>query len=195
MNNEVYMNKRILQKRQTRNMLLKAAKKCFVKNGFLNTPANKIAVEAGVAHGTLFSHFQNKETLILEVIDNEMREIGEAIQELVSQAEGVEDILAKYLDLIIQEEQFFAVLAKEKPFYPLELRRKIIFRESIIRSYIFKKISEEKSYLSDEEITASLNWLFAIIDYYLVSRELFTSGQSVINKFRNSILKTFRKLI
>jgi AcrR family transcriptional regulator len=194
-NDEVEMNKRLLQKRQTRDLLLKAAKKCFIENGFLNTPANKIAVEAGVAHGTLFSHFKNKDTLILEIIDFEMNEIGETIQELIKQAEDVEDILRGYLNLIIREEAFFAVLAKEKPFYFIELRRKLIFRESVIRSYFFDKISEENSHLSDEEITASLNWLFAIINYYLANRELFASGKSVIKKFENSIIKTFKKII
>ena len=143
----------------------------------------------------MFSHFKNKDTLILEIIDFEMNEIGETIQELIKQAEDVEDILRGYLNLIIREEAFFAVLAKEKPFYFIELRRKLIFRESVIRSYFFDKISEENSHLSDEEITASLNWLFAIINYYLANRELFASGKSVIKKFENSIIKTFKKII
>jgi len=189
------MNKRVQQKRETRNLLLKTAKQCFVQDGFLNTPVGKISAEAGVAHGTLFSHFKNKDTLILEVIDIEMGEIGEAIQDLLNQAEEVCDILYQYLTLIIQEEPFFAVLAKETPFYSIELRRKLIFRDSVIRSYFFQKISEENIELSKGEITSALNWLFGTINYYLANKEMYVQTGSVIEKFCTSIIKTFGKII
>lgn len=44
--------------------LLKAALKLFNIYGFDNTPTSRITKEAGVATGTLFNYFENKEELI-----------------------------------------------------------------------------------------------------------------------------------
>ncbi|MEZ4579078.1 MAG: helix-turn-helix domain-containing protein [Desulfobacterales bacterium] len=43
---------------------LKPALLLFVENGIDKTPTSKIASEAGVATGTLFHHFKNKEDLV-----------------------------------------------------------------------------------------------------------------------------------
>lgn len=52
----------ILDKKQ---LILDAALKLFVEQGFHGTPTSKIAKEAGVANGTLFHHFKTKEDLII----------------------------------------------------------------------------------------------------------------------------------
>lgn len=47
--------------------IFKAAIALFSQNGFHGTPTSKIAIEAGVANGTLFHHFSSKEQLINEL--------------------------------------------------------------------------------------------------------------------------------
>jgi len=189
------MNKRELHKQQTRNLLLQTARECFVRDGFLQTPVSKISAQAQVAHGTLFAHFQSKDNLILQVIDLEMSEISAAIEELLIEAEEVGEILQQYLNLLAQKEAFFTVLAKETPFYSLDLRRKLIFRDSVIRSYFFQKISEQNNSLSAAEISSALNWLFGTLNYYLANQEIFVQSGSVIEKFRGTIIHTFKKII
>lgn len=44
--------------------ILNAALKLFIKEGFHGTSTSKIAKEAGVSNGTLFHHFKTKESLI-----------------------------------------------------------------------------------------------------------------------------------
>lgn len=46
-------------------IILNAALKLFVEQGFHGTPTSKIAKEAGVANGTLFHHFNTKDELIV----------------------------------------------------------------------------------------------------------------------------------
>jgi AcrR family transcriptional regulator len=48
-------------------LLLNAALKLFVENGFHGTATAKIAKEAGVANGTLFQYFKTKEDLIISL--------------------------------------------------------------------------------------------------------------------------------
>ena len=50
-----------------RKAILKTALTLFTERGFHNTPTSLIAKEAGVATGTLFHHFKNKEILINEL--------------------------------------------------------------------------------------------------------------------------------
>ncbi|MCK5033837.1 MAG: helix-turn-helix transcriptional regulator, partial [Calditrichia bacterium] len=49
---------------EKREAILKATLNLLVERGFHDTPTSLIAKEAGVATGTLFHHFKNKEELI-----------------------------------------------------------------------------------------------------------------------------------
>ncbi len=48
-----------------KDLLINAALKLFVDNGFHGTATSKIAQEAGVANGTLFQYFKTKDELII----------------------------------------------------------------------------------------------------------------------------------
>jgi len=61
------------QKEQKRQALLQAALDLFAENGFNGASTALIAKRAGVASGTLFFHFKNKEELIHSLF-NEVRE-------------------------------------------------------------------------------------------------------------------------
>ena len=74
------MKKSIIDKRD---QILKASLNLFTERGFHNTPTSLIAKEAGVATGTLFHHFKNKEELInslyLDLKMNKMKMLSEYI--------------------------------------------------------------------------------------------------------------------
>lgn len=191
------MNKRQIQKKKTRELILQMAKAEFVKKGFLNTTTSEIAEKSGIAHGTLFLHFKNKDSLIVEILDRELEEISSTIQNLISRAIDLEQLLLQYLDLLQKEEELFVVLARELPFYSEELRRKILFRDSIIRSHFHKAIElgiKEKRY-RDVDVTSAVMFLFGTINYFLSLKPIFLKEGSVIKKFKPSIVKTFKQLL
>ncbi len=51
------------QKEQTRRVLLEAARRCFAEKGWDATVVADVAREAGVAHGTFYVHFENREAI------------------------------------------------------------------------------------------------------------------------------------
>lgn len=51
-------------------LIIAAALKLFVENGFHGTATSKIAQESGVANGTLFNYFATKEILIVEIYNS-----------------------------------------------------------------------------------------------------------------------------
>lgn len=191
------MNKRQIQKMKTRELILSVAKEMFIKNGFLNTTTSQITQKAGIAHGTIFLHFKNKESLIIEIFDLELEEISSSIQKLVLKASDLEQLLRQYLFLLQEEEDLFVVLARELPFYSEKLRRKILFRESIIRSHFYKAIEQGKRNNSyrDVDTTTAITFLFGAINHYLRLKPIFIKEGSVIEKFRPTIINTFKQLI
>ncbi|TVP64411.1 MAG: TetR/AcrR family transcriptional regulator, partial [Nodularia sp. (in: Bacteria)] len=52
---------------QTRTRILQAAQKLFASKGFDGTTTRDLAQAAGVAEGTLFRHFSNKKSILVEV--------------------------------------------------------------------------------------------------------------------------------
>ncbi|RLD57980.1 MAG: hypothetical protein DRJ01_13175 [Bacteroidetes bacterium] len=191
------MNKRLIQKRKTRKLILKTAKNIFITNGFINTTTVEVAKKASIAHGTLFLHFKTKDILILEIFDEILENINNEIQQIIVKTGKLEEILARYLDLIQQQESFFSVIARELPFYSPELRRKILFRDSIIRSYFHKIISKgiETGIYRKVDVSSAVTYLFGAINYYLSFKTIYITEGSVIGKFKDSIIKTFIQLL
>lgn len=69
------------KKEDKRSALLQAALELFAENGFNGSPTALIAKRAGVANGTLFFHFNNKEELIHELF----REVRAKLEKTVSE--------------------------------------------------------------------------------------------------------------
>ncbi len=184
-------------KKETRQKLLKVAKQEFIKKGLLKISTVDIAKKAGVAHGTLFFHFQNKENLVVEVLDTELLNITAELNVLLHGSYDIKNLLNRYLDFLEREEQFFAVIARETPFYSPELRRRILGREAAIRQYFYQTLENEieQGKCKDVDITTVLNFLFGALNYYLSRRASFITGRSVINDKRHTIVNTFTQLL
>jgi len=58
-----------------RRRILDAAVSVFAQNGFYNAKVSQIAKEAGVAYGTIYLYFKNKEDILIQVFIDAMDEI------------------------------------------------------------------------------------------------------------------------
>ena len=56
------------KKAATRNALKRAAKRCFEEKGFVQTQIGDITRQAGVAQGTYYVHFSNKDELLDDIL-------------------------------------------------------------------------------------------------------------------------------
>jgi len=66
------VNSRAARREQTRENILEAARQCFCETGFDKTSTRMIAERAGVAEGTIFSHFETKEQLLISCVGEQM---------------------------------------------------------------------------------------------------------------------------
>jgi len=60
------------QKDATRQLVFDAAKTLFAAKGFEKTTLREVAKQAGVAPGTIFTHFEDKVALLIEVLREEI---------------------------------------------------------------------------------------------------------------------------
>ncbi|MCM2529982.1 TetR/AcrR family transcriptional regulator [Shewanella algae] len=72
------------KKRQTRERICQCAWELFIEQGFEATSTRDIAKAAGIANGTLFSHFSNKEELLKALM-------LELIAGVISEAQSSDD--------------------------------------------------------------------------------------------------------
>ena len=67
-----------------RNRILKAAGSVFAENGFTQSTVAMIAKKAGVADGTIYLYFKNKEDLLAQFFDHKIRWVFDKFAETLS---------------------------------------------------------------------------------------------------------------
>lgn len=75
------------------NLILDAAIKVFAKNGFYQSTVAQIAREAGVADGTIYLYFENKEDILYQFFANKTRQIFDQFQKVVEKGATAESKL------------------------------------------------------------------------------------------------------
>lgn len=91
------MNQRELQKEATRKHILKVAKKAMALRPFREFTTAAIAEEAGVSHGTIFSHFPTRDALLVAVAGRICRMIEKGFAENITDETGLEGMLHAHL--------------------------------------------------------------------------------------------------
>lgn len=67
--------------RRTRRRILDSAVACFEERGYDETTTAAIARRAGIAVGTLYGHFRDKRSILLELIDGTLTRIADHVVE------------------------------------------------------------------------------------------------------------------
>ncbi len=80
-------------KEQTRDKILRAARKLFVGKGFDQTTTRDIAARAGIAVGTLFNYFPSKEALGMAMVAEALESAVEEFQARRRGGESLEELL------------------------------------------------------------------------------------------------------
>src|SRR6516164_1921805 len=105
---------RRLTAEQRRRQLFAVALGLFAQRGYRSTTMDDIAEAAGVTKPLMYQHFSSKRALYLELVDSIARDLLEAIEQAVRQADGprqqVELGFAAYFRLVVSHEAEFRIL-------------------------------------------------------------------------------------
>ena len=100
-----------------REQILEAATRVFAKKGFRRATTREVAREAGVSEGTIYNYFEDKDALLMAIMDvlNETERRAEDFQEVLAEDfEGfVEAYLRRRMALIWENWEVFRVVLSE----------------------------------------------------------------------------------
>jgi AcrR family transcriptional regulator len=66
----------------TRQRILDAARRCFVRNGFHVTSMQDILAEAGLSVGAVYRYFRSKDEIVVAIADAALDEVTESVRDI-----------------------------------------------------------------------------------------------------------------
>jgi len=87
------------------NRILEAAVKIFAEQGFFQSTVSQIAKEAGVADGTIYLYFKNKEDILVQFFSYKAKQAFARFREEVDRAESAVDKLRNLIRRHLEEFQ------------------------------------------------------------------------------------------
>jgi TetR/AcrR family transcriptional regulator len=80
-----------------RNVILDAARTVFSRQGYAGAAVDKVALEAGVAKGTLYLYFKSKEELYLAALARDMGDLARRARSEMAESPNLRDQLRAYV--------------------------------------------------------------------------------------------------
>jgi len=187
--------------------ILRAAIKVFAGSGFFNSKVADIAREAGVADGTVYLYFKNKDDILVSIFNHYMDEAlaaGKAsLSEIDDPIEKLRRIVRAHLErlgrdrnlaVVFQVElrsstKFMEQFSATKVTEYLELIRAVIEdgqREGVFRAGINTKVAAKVLFGALDEMAT--NWVLSRKRYNLIS-----TAEPVLDVFLNGVQRRARQ--
>jgi AcrR family transcriptional regulator len=188
---------RALQKTETKNRILAEAKVLCARQGFVGTRTIDVARAARVSHGSVFAHFPSREELMTAVVSEMALEITDALHQRASRGGAIGDILAAHLECLAEQEDQVCWLLREAPALPNGFLSAWVGLQSAVSFHISQ--AAEREMAAGQVRPMPLHLLFntwvGLVHHYLINRELFAPGRSVLREHGRTLLEHFMNLI
>lgn len=190
-------SQRSTQRQATRRQLVDAALRVVAEHGFAGATTAAIAKASGKAHGTVFVHFSSREALVDELV----REIGDAMSDRLASTRSalpdVAEVLDAHLTALAEHEVLYARLLAEATSLPRAARARIFALQSGIafrlRAAYERQLAQGRARALDPVFLVN-TWI-ALTNHYLVNRDLFDPGASVVAARRGPLKAYLLELI
>ena len=188
--------KRKQQKAQTRERIISAAIKVYSERGF-SSPTTMIADEAQVSHGSIFVHFPTVESLLLCLLDGFSRDISSEIHSLSEYESDIKKLLEIHIDTLIRHEDFYKRLVTEAVYLPEEAKNTFIAIQSTLSIHFLEVLETEisKGKIKNIPFHMLFNTWLGLVHYYLLNGDLFAPGESVLTRYKDTLIECFLSLI
>src|SRR2546427_178542 len=153
------------QKAATRDRLVNAAMALFARKGIVQTTTADIAKSIRMSHGVVFLHFPKRDDLVIAVID--------------------------------EFEPFYARLVTEAPLLPPKVRSTLLMLHAAVSQRLFLALERERKAGRARRFERPLlfNTWIALVHHYLVNRDLFATGDSVISEHGDALVQHLMTLV
>jgi TetR/AcrR family fatty acid metabolism transcriptional regulator len=76
--------------------IINAATKVFAKKGFYQAKVSEIAKEAKVADGTIYLYFENKDSILIRLFEEQMKRVLDNMREQISKEKDAVKKIEKF---------------------------------------------------------------------------------------------------
>ncbi len=125
------------QKRPKYIQIIDAAVEVIAENGYHQSQVSKIAKQAGVADGTIYLYFKNKEDILISLFKEKMGQFIERMEEDIKEKATAKEklalVISKHFSLLAGDHNLAIVTQLELRQSNLELRQKI---NEILKGYL-----------------------------------------------------------
>ena len=158
--------------------IIDAAVIVIAENGYHQSQVSKIAKQAGVADGTIYLYFKNKEDILISLFEEKMGNFIEKIDEMIMEtgigtaAEKLLMIIESHFRMLSKDHHLAIVTQLELRQSNKELRLKI---NDVLRGYlkVIDKIiiegKENKEFSSQLDVRLARQMIFGTIDETVTS--------------------------
>ncbi|MDQ0351199.1 TetR/AcrR family fatty acid metabolism transcriptional regulator [Alkalibacillus filiformis] len=84
-------------------LILDAAVEVIAENGYHHSQVSKIAKKAGVADGTIYLYFKNKEDILVSLFEEKMGQFVSKIKDEIEQIDAADQKLYKLIEMHFQQ--------------------------------------------------------------------------------------------
>ncbi len=131
-----------IRTQEKRRIILDAALKTFVKRGYPDTKVSEIASLAGVAEGTLYNYFRNKEDILLALFDEKWGDIINEIKNRTKHLDNPNDKLKAIFSGVVRMFKKDRYLAE---IFLIDIKQSNIF----LNNYTINRITEFINFIGE----------------------------------------------
>ena len=184
------------QRAETRQRIVDAMIFVARRDGFREASTLDVAKRASVSHGLVFAHFATRDALLVEAVTAVGGRITHAIHALVHAKASLRDVLRAHLRCVQDEEELYARLVAELPFLPARARSAWVGVQSAVSQHISEAYAAGVESGALEHIPPHLvfNTWIGLVHHYVLQRELFAPGGSVVRKHGPTLVDHFLRL-
>lgn len=173
---------RAQQRSATRRQLVDAGLRVVAARGLAGATTAAIAEASGKAHGTVFVHFRNRDELVDALVQELGRAISQRLAELDDEHHGVAEVLDAHLAALGEFEALVACVLRESGTLPPAARARVFALQSGVAWRLRQALArdvERGVARAIDPLTVANVWI-ALTNHYLVHRDLFAPGASVV---------------
>jgi AcrR family transcriptional regulator len=185
------------QKAATRERVVESALALFARQGIAETKTADIAKAIGMSHGVIFLHFATRDDLVIAVIDEFGRRLQTEFRHATEGGLSLRALLEAHLRVLEEFEPFYARLVIEAPVLPAKVRSTLLMLQAAVSNRMRIAVEREAAEGRVRPMPRHLmfNTWIGLVHHYLVNRDLFTDGPSVIAAKKDELVNHFLALV
>ena len=185
------------QKVVTRDRLVNAAMDLFARKGIVETTTANVARSVRMSHGVVFLHFPKRDDLVIAVIDEFGRRLAAEFRHAFEHDFGLRAVLQAHLRVLAEFEPFYARLVTEAPMLPPKVRSTLMMLHAAVSARMFAALERDRKAGRARRFERPLlfNTWIGLVHHYLVNRDVFATGDSVIAEQGETLVNHFMTLV